>query len=81
MVSSQLHTPAALRRYPLNTRLGGPQSRFWPGGKIPVKNPAAAKIRTPVVQPIACKPTDWVTPMEKMAKWGASQLELSIKIC
>jgi hypothetical protein len=32
-VSGQVHVPAALPQYPLDRRLGRPQSRFGRGGK------------------------------------------------
>jgi hypothetical protein len=66
-VSGQLQAPAALPLgknpwYPLDRRLDGPQSRSGRGGeekKIPSPrwelNP-----RTPIVQPIAQRYTDWV---------------------
>jgi hypothetical protein len=57
-VSGQLQAPAALLpwenrpRYPLDMRLGGPQSR---SGRCGVeKNVAPAGILTPAVQPVAC---------------------------
>jgi hypothetical protein len=43
-------------RYPLDRRLGGPQSRSGHYGEE--KNLTPAGNRTPVVQPIACRYTD-----------------------
>jgi hypothetical protein len=58
-VSGQLHGPAALlqwksRRYPLDRRLGRPQSRSVHGGeeKIPSYR-VESNARTPIVQPVA----------------------------
>jgi hypothetical protein len=44
-VSGQLHAPAALPRYPLDRRLGGPQSRCGRRGEEKILDP-------PVVQPV-----------------------------
>jgi hypothetical protein len=63
-VSGQLHAPAAFLKeksswYPLDKRLGGPQSRSGRGGEeknsqpLPESNP-----RTPIVQPVAQRYTD-----------------------
>jgi hypothetical protein len=63
-VSSQLHDPADLPQgkspYPLDRRLGGPQSRSGRGGEE--KNsqpPRESNLRTPIVQPVAQRYTDW----------------------
>jgi hypothetical protein len=53
-VSGQIHASAALPpgkdpQYPLDRRLGGPQSR---SGRCGVEN------RIPAVQPVACRYTD-----------------------
>jgi hypothetical protein len=39
--------------YPLNRRLGGPQSRSGRGGEEEKKLPALAGNKTPIIQPIA----------------------------
>jgi hypothetical protein len=58
-VSSQLYSPAALLpgkepRYPLDRRLGGPQSRSGHGGQEKNSQPRReSNPRTPIVQPIA----------------------------
>jgi hypothetical protein len=61
-VSGQRHTPAALppgkSRYPLYSRLGGPQGRSGRVRKIPP--PPGFDSRT--VQPVASRYTDWVVP-------------------
>jgi hypothetical protein len=48
--------------YPLDRRLGGPQSRSGRGGeeKIPQCLPAL-ELRTPIIQPVTCCFTDWAT--------------------
>jgi hypothetical protein len=56
-VSGQLHAPAALptskeSRYPLDRRPGEPQRRSGRGGEEK-KFPVTARIRTPIVQPVA----------------------------
>jgi hypothetical protein len=56
----QLHTPAALPQYPLDRRLGGPQSRF--GRCVQEKNLVPAGIRTPALQLVARRYTDWAIP-------------------
>jgi hypothetical protein len=47
-VSDQLHAPAALfpRKEPLDTRLGGPQSRSWRCGEEKVSQPIAQRYTT-----------------------------------
>jgi hypothetical protein len=67
-VSGQLHSPAALlpRKeplVPLGSRLGGPQSRSGHCGE--------QTNRTPVVQPVARRCTDWAIPAsEKITLWS-----------
>jgi hypothetical protein len=64
-VSGQLHTPAALPQgkspwYPLDRRLGGPQSRSGRGVKE--KNSQSRRESNPkttIVQPVAQCYTDW----------------------
>jgi hypothetical protein len=61
VVTGQLHAPIALPPgedplYPLDRRLGGPQSLFGRYGEE--KNLAPARNLTPAVQPIACHYTD-----------------------
>jgi hypothetical protein len=64
-VSGQLHVPAALTPgkescYPLARRLGGPQSRSGRGGEEKnSKPPQESNPRTPIVQPVAQRYTDW----------------------
>jgi hypothetical protein len=71
-VSGQLRAPAALpqgRRpwYPLDRRLGGPQSRSEHGGEEKNSQPRReSNPRTPIVQPIAQRYTDWaITALNK----------------
>jgi hypothetical protein len=47
-------------RYPLDRRLGGPQSRSERNGEE--KEVASAGIRIPVVYPVARRYTDWAVP-------------------
>jgi hypothetical protein len=59
-VSGQLHAPAALPPgkspwYQLDRRLGGPQRKYE---HCEQKNLSPARIRTPAVQPVACRYTD-----------------------
>jgi hypothetical protein len=59
--SGQLYAPAALPpgkepRYPLDKRLGGPQSRFGRCGEQ--KSLALARNRTPAVQPVVRRYVD-----------------------
>jgi hypothetical protein len=61
VLSGQLHARAALPQrkspqYPLDKKLGGPQSR---SGSYEEKSHAPAENRTPAVQPVACRYTDW----------------------
>jgi hypothetical protein len=65
-VNGQLHASAASRQeknhwYPLDRRLGGPQSRFGRGGeeKNSQPPPGIEHPRTPIVQPVAQRYTDW----------------------
>jgi hypothetical protein len=64
-VSGQLHAPAGLPpgkdpRYPLDRRLGGPQSRSGRGGEeIDFQPPPEIEPWTPIVQPVAQRYTDW----------------------
>jgi hypothetical protein len=56
-VSGQLHAPAALPqgespRYPLNRRLGGPQSRFGRGGEEKNSQPLPG-LEPPIIQSVA----------------------------
>jgi hypothetical protein len=54
-MSGQLYAPAALSpRYPLDRRLGGPQSRSGRGDEEKKPFSALAVKRTPVIQPAAC---------------------------
>jgi len=68
-VGSQHHVPAALppgkTRYPLYRRLGGPQSRSGQVRKI--SSPTG--IRSPTVQPVASRYTDWDIPARKENKY------------
>jgi hypothetical protein len=65
-VSGQLHAPAALPPgkspwYPLDRRLGGPQSRSGYGGEEKnSQTPRESNPRTPIVQSVAQRYTDWV---------------------
>jgi hypothetical protein len=57
-MNGQLHAPAALppgkeHRYPLDRRLGGPQSRSGHSGEEKNSNMAPAENQTPVVQIVA----------------------------
>jgi hypothetical protein len=69
-VSGQRHASAALYprwkdpRYPLDRRLGGPQSRVWTQG-LQEKSSAALGDRTPIVQPVVRHYTDWATAAPK----------------
>jgi hypothetical protein len=56
-VSGQLHAPAALPQekspcYPLDRRMGGPQSRSGSGGEEKNSQPLSG-IETPIIQPAA----------------------------
>jgi hypothetical protein len=62
-VSCQLQAPADLPQqkspwYPLNRRLGGPQSRSGRGDEIPSPR-RESNPRTPIVQHVAQRYTDW----------------------
>jgi hypothetical protein len=77
-VSGQLHAPAALPQgkspwYPLNRRLGGPQSRS--GCPHRESNP-----RTPIVQPVAQRYTDWAITALFMFKVNYINVKLSCYI-
>jgi hypothetical protein len=61
-LNGQLHAPATLHpgkesRYPLDRRLGGPQTRSWRYGED--KNLTRAGNQTPAVQPVARRYTGW----------------------
>jgi hypothetical protein len=67
-VSGQLHAPADLPPgkspwFPLDRRLGGPQSRSGHGGgkkKFPAPSPRReSNPRTPIVQPVVQRYIDW----------------------
>jgi hypothetical protein len=64
-VSGQLHTPAALLpgkepRYPLDRRQGGSQNRSGCGGEEKYSHPRRElNPRTPIVQLVASRYTDW----------------------
>jgi hypothetical protein len=71
-VSGQPHAPAALppRKepyYPLDRRLGGLQSRSGRGGEEKNSNlpHRESNPRTPIVQPVAQRYTDWTTKTKK----------------
>jgi hypothetical protein len=58
-VSGELHAPGALppeKEAPVDSRLGGPQSRSGRYGEE--KSHAPARNRTPAVQPVARRYTD-----------------------
>jgi hypothetical protein len=62
-VSGQLHAPADLLQgkspwYPLDRRLGGPQSRSGRGDEKNSKPRRESNQRTPIVQPVAQRYTD-----------------------
>jgi hypothetical protein len=65
-VSGQHHVPAALYpwgkdlRYPLDRRLGGPQSPVWTQ-RLEEKSSASVGDRNPVVQSVVRHGTDWAT--------------------
>jgi hypothetical protein len=66
-VSDQLHAPAALPlgkspRCPLDRRLGAPQS--WSGHCGKEDNLDPAGYRTPAVQPVSRRCTEWATEEE-----------------
>jgi hypothetical protein len=70
-VSCQLHAPAALSPgkspwYPLDRRLGGHQNRSGRGGEEKNSQPRrGSNHRTPIVQPVAQRYTDWaITALE-----------------
>jgi hypothetical protein len=67
-------------RYPLDRRLGGPQS--WPGRYAEEKNLAPAGNRTPAVQPVARRYTDWVipTPISPVCSNSISVVEFLVKL-
>jgi hypothetical protein len=76
-VSGQLHTPAALPprkepRYPSDTRLGGPQSRF---GLCEERNLAPAGNQTPAVQPVGI-----LTELSRLQDPKLTDFFLSIRI-
>jgi hypothetical protein len=64
-VSGQLHAPTALPRgkrpwYPLDRRLGGPQSSSGRGGEEKNSQPSREpNPSTPIIQPVAQRYTDW----------------------
>jgi hypothetical protein len=64
-VSGQLHAPAALLPgkepcYPLDRRLGGPQSSSGRGGEEKnSQHSRESNPRTPIVQPVVQRYTDW----------------------
>jgi hypothetical protein len=69
-VNGQLHAPAALPpwkspRYPLDRRLGGPQSRFGSGGEKKNSQPLS-KIGPTIIQPVAQRYTTVLTPLQEM---------------
>jgi hypothetical protein len=63
--SVQFHASTALPqgkspRYPLDRRLGGTQSSSGRGGEETIPNPRReSNPRTPIVQPVAQRYTDW----------------------
>jgi hypothetical protein len=64
-VSGQLQAPAALTpgkspSYPLDRRLGGPQSRSGRGGGEKILDPRDSNPHPSVVQPVASRYTDYV---------------------
>ena len=58
-LGGQHHAPANLppvkTRYPLYRRMCGPQAQVWTGAE----NLAFTGIRSPTVQPVAIRYTDW----------------------
>jgi hypothetical protein len=70
-VSTQPHAPTILPRgkspwYPLDRRLGGPQSRSGRGGEEKNSQPRRElNPRTPIVQPVALRYTDWAIMAHK----------------
>jgi hypothetical protein len=64
-MSGQLHAPVALPPkkdpwYALDRKLGGPQSRSGRGGEEKKHRPRReSNPRTPIVQPVAQRYTDW----------------------
>jgi hypothetical protein len=76
-VSGQLHTPVALppgkeHWYQLDRRLGGPQSRSGRGGEEKNSQPRReSNPRTPIVQSIAQRYTDWASNLLKLLLYCA----------
>jgi hypothetical protein len=70
-VSGQLYAPGALfpkgmsPPYPLDRRLGGPQSRSGWGGEEKNSQPLTG-LETPIIQPVAQHCTNWAIPAPNM---------------
>jgi hypothetical protein len=83
-VSVQLHAPAALPRgksyrYPLDRRLGGPQSRSGRCGEEKILHPTGTRIPTPlVVQPVASRYTDYAIPAHRCCSYSSN---ISASLC
>jgi hypothetical protein len=66
-MNGQLHAPAVLPRakgprYPLDRRLGGPQSRSGLFGEVKILDPTGTRTPTlSVVQPVTSCYADWTT--------------------
>jgi hypothetical protein len=76
-VSGQLHAPAVYLQgnspwYPLDRRLGRPQSRSGRGGEE--KNFRESNPRTPIVQPIAQRYTDWAINVQNYLRCLSKKL-------
>jgi hypothetical protein len=69
--AGQLHAPAALPpgkepRYPLDKRLGGPQSRSGRHREEKILDPTGTRLSGPsVIQPVASRYTDYAIPAHR----------------
>jgi hypothetical protein len=78
--SVRLHAPAVLPpgkkpRYPLDRRLGGPQSRSGRGAGQKNSQPLPG-LEPPIIQPVAQRYTDWAIP--RLLKGKVKNLKSSL---
>jgi hypothetical protein len=84
-VSGQLHAPAALPpgespRYPLDARLGGPQSRSGRRGEEKALDYRDSKLRLFGRAPVASRYTDYANPAPEVNKMMVKEKKVKLSL-